>query len=385
MKIALLTDGIHPYVIGGMQRHSFFLAKYLALNGISVDLYHTPGNGEHDISELKIFSEEEKNQIRSFVIPFPPAGRFPGHYLRRSYAYSELIYDLYRKNGDVDFIYTKGFTGWKLIEERSKGISFPPVSVKFHGMNMFQRVTGFKNKLGSYFFRKPVKFIMSHSDYVFSYGGKITTIIEKNQISRQKIIEIPAGIESSWTRMKIPPTSGTRKFLFIGRYDPVKGIRELYRSIKLINGRFPFEFHFVGPVPQQVQIKSNNVKYWGLMTDQNRLFEVIDPCDILVCPSYSEGMPNVILECMARGLAVIATDVGAVNTMVNSRNGWLIKSPDPALIAQSLVKAVQIPDERLDEMKYASVQKIRDNFLWEDIIKVLINKISGICQTSQAR
>jgi len=28
MKIALLTDGVHPYVIGGMQKHHFILAKY---------------------------------------------------------------------------------------------------------------------------------------------------------------------------------------------------------------------------------------------------------------------------------------------------------------------------------------------------------------------
>ena len=33
--------------------------------------------------------------------------------------------------------------------------------------------------------------------------------------------------------------------------------------------------------------------------------------DVLICPSYSEGMPNVIIEAAARGLAIIATNVGA--------------------------------------------------------------------------
>ena len=41
MKISLLTDGIFPYVIGGMQKHSYYLVKYFAQIGVYVDLYHT--------------------------------------------------------------------------------------------------------------------------------------------------------------------------------------------------------------------------------------------------------------------------------------------------------------------------------------------------------
>ena len=40
MKIAFFTDGIPPYIIGGMQKHSLNLAKELVLNGIDVDLFH---------------------------------------------------------------------------------------------------------------------------------------------------------------------------------------------------------------------------------------------------------------------------------------------------------------------------------------------------------
>ena len=45
MKIALITDGIYPYVMGGMQKHSYFLAKYLAKNKIKIDLYHYIASG----------------------------------------------------------------------------------------------------------------------------------------------------------------------------------------------------------------------------------------------------------------------------------------------------------------------------------------------------
>src|SRR4051812_17523547 len=106
-KITLLTDGIHPYVIGGMQKHSFYLAKYLAKNGIYVDLYHT-NQSAYDITKLEFFTEDEKKFIKSFVIDFPDLGKMPGHYIRESYEYSCRIFEVLKKNINVDFIYAKG-------------------------------------------------------------------------------------------------------------------------------------------------------------------------------------------------------------------------------------------------------------------------------------
>ncbi|MFO0434814.1 MAG: hypothetical protein ACK5ZT_06175, partial [Sphingobacteriaceae bacterium] len=59
MKIALITDGIWPYVMGGMQKHSFYLCKYLAKNKINVDLIHF-NQSNLDITKLEYFTEEEK-------------------------------------------------------------------------------------------------------------------------------------------------------------------------------------------------------------------------------------------------------------------------------------------------------------------------------------
>jgi hypothetical protein len=40
MQIALITDGIWPYVMGGMQKHSYYLCKYLAQNKVNIHLFH---------------------------------------------------------------------------------------------------------------------------------------------------------------------------------------------------------------------------------------------------------------------------------------------------------------------------------------------------------
>ena len=74
MRIALITDGIWPYVLGGMQKHSYYLCKYLAANKIQVDLFHF-NRSTYDIAKLEFFSEEEKKYIRSVIVDFPSSSK----------------------------------------------------------------------------------------------------------------------------------------------------------------------------------------------------------------------------------------------------------------------------------------------------------------------
>lgn len=378
MKIALLTDGIQPYVMGGMQRHSYFIAKYLAKNKIEVDLYHHWENKEHDIRQLAVFTEEEKKYIHSFVIDFPRKGIFPGHYLRRSFRYSEHIYAILKDRLDVDFIYAKGFAGWKLIDEKRKGGAFPPIGVKFHGLNMFQKPPSFTGRLEQLLFRPPAKFNMQHADYVFSYGGKITTITKEIGVDESKILEIPTGIESSWISENIKPSEGKRKFLFVGRYERLKGVEEITKSIQKIDASHDFEFHFVGPIPDKLKLKSSKVKYWGQLSGTEEVKQVMDGCDILLCPSYSEGMPNVIIEAMARGLAIIATDVGAVNYLVSNKNGWLLEGCSVDAIERAMKDAMSKDCEEIDRLKTHSLSFANQNLRWEKIAEDMIALLEKI-------
>lgn len=396
MKIALLTDGIHPYVIGGMQRHSYFLAKYLALSKISVDLYHTYLNKDFPKGDLSIFSEEALKYIHAYAIDFPILKKYPGHYIKESYVYSCQIFDLIKdKLEEYDFIYAKGFSAWKLIEEKKKGLSCPPIGVKFHGLNMFQKPPSFKGWIEQFLFRKPVRFNMLNADYVFSYGGKITSLTKKIGVKEDRIIEIPTGISNDWLAERISKNNSPRKFLFIGRYDKLKGLPELNQAIKqLLKEHLPFEFHFIGPIPEKVQIKDIHIKYWGTVNQDVELKKIIDQCDLLVCPSHSEGMPNVIIEAMARGLAVIATDVGAVNYLVSEKNGWLIHYGErlpkfrklrksPSTIYKAVLEAIHIDDKELNDMKQYSLSFTKEHLMWDGIIEKLIGEIKKIIKLKE--
>jgi glycosyltransferase involved in cell wall biosynthesis len=310
------------------------------------------------------------------VLEFPDVARGFGHYIINSYRYSLNVYELIKdKLNDYDFIYTKGFTGWHIIREKKKGVKCPPIGVKFHGYEMFQKAPDFKSKVSQILlFRKPVKEISQQADVVFSYGGKITDIIKSIGVSSDHIIELPSGVEEGTIVNEIKPTSKKIKFIYLGRYERRKGVEELNKALRSL-GDLNFEFHFIGNIPAEKQLSLPFIKYHGEMRDKKELMSLLKQSDILVCPSHSEGMPNVILEAMASGLAVLATDVGATNVLVNGRTGWLLERSTVSGIKNAMLKIISEPYSEIDLKKKAALNIIRDRFTWEKLIIELMRKI----------
>ena len=379
MRIALITDGIAPYVIGGMQKHSFYLAKYFAKNKINVDLVHF-NNSELDISKLECFTEDEKLYINSIVLEFPKNVKFPGHYIFSSYQYSKLAYHAIFPTLDTyDFIYTKGFSGWKLITEKFKGtIKCSSIGIKFHGYEMFQIAPDFKTKLQHYILRPFVKKLTLQSDLVFSYGGKITKIIQSLGVKASQICEIPSGVEKEIISNTISShNEGVTKFVFLGRFERRKGVPELNEVLKkLTSANLAFKFDFIGPIPNEHKINHPNITYHGEIRDFNTIRAILQRSDVLVCPSWSEGFPNVILEAMANGLAIIATDVGAVSAMVSQKNGWLIEPGNTDQLEKAIKNAIS-DYTHLTPKKEHSLKLVNSTFNWDTIFEKLVQSIGN--------
>ncbi len=376
MRVALITDGISPYVLGGMQKHSFYLAKYFAKNNIYVDLFHY-NDSTYDIVALEFFTEQEKQFITSIPLHFPTSAKFPGHYIYRSYKYSCLVFDAIKdKLPGYDFIYTKGFTGWKLISEKKKGnITCCKIGVKFHGYEMFQIAPDSKSKLQQQLLKPFVKQISQQADIVFSYGGKITDIIKSIGVDPKHIVEIPSGVEKEFISTSISShDEAQRKFVFLGRAERRKGIIELNEVLKqLISENKNFRMEFIGPIPSENKIDHSSIIYHGEIRDAKKIRSLLSKNDVLICPSWSEGFPNVILEAMACGLAIIATNVGAVAAMVNENNGWLIEPADQKELYKVINKAIDA--KNLNSKKEASLYSVNNTFNWDIIAKKLIEAI----------
>lgn len=382
MKILVLTDGIFPYVIGGMQKHSYNLVKQLVLKGESVTLVHCVPFGKPLPSHYEVAEKlglEKHFNFESIAVHFPQKGIIPGHYLKESYLYSKIVYDMLRDRlSEFDFIYAKGFSAWHFLVEKRNGQSIPPIGIKFHGYEMFQKPPSFKVRLERFLLRGPVKWNTLHADYVFSYGSKITMLIRSLGVSNKKIIEIPTGIESTWIKNDISGGDELR-LVFLGRYERRKGIEELNRAIKNILSKegYSFQIHFVGPIPPTKRINSKKVTYHGTVMDSEKIKEILDKCRVLVAPSHSEGMPNVIMEGMARGLAIVSTPVGAIEAVVDESNGWLISPGNSTQLQETLEKIILSDVSRIRNKQENSLTKI-SNFLWDKIGTQTIEKIKDV-------
>ena len=380
MKVALITDGLHPYVMGGMQRHSRMLVEHLPVHGVELTVFHTAYSkeGTAEAKELCSFSDEAKRRIQHVFVDYPERGRLPGHYIRESGSYSERLLERYHALGiECDFIYAQGLTGRAFIEAKKRGVCLPPIGVNCHGYEMFQRAANMRNKLEHLLLRRTFAQLTQQADYVFSFSGKIREIVEVQLgVSYSRIIQAPNAIDATWLRPSPSQFSGKRRFIFLGRYERRKGIEELHAVLSQWAGP-EIEFVFIGPIPKDKQLDLPWVQYRGAVSDPASLKAELDQGDVLVCPSYSEGMPNVIMEAMARGLAIIATDVGAVAAVVDEDNGILVERLSLKALKSSIQQISCLPDKELSTMKAAALERV-STYTWGRISLDVVENIRSV-------
>jgi glycosyltransferase involved in cell wall biosynthesis len=124
---------------------------------------------------------------------------------------------------------------------------------------------------------------------------------------------------------------------FVGRLSPEKNVPMILECAK----RLPeVSFVIVGGGPQEMPLKQmaaslKNVFFIGARQDVEKYYAAFD---VLILPSHMEGMPLVILEAMATGTPVIATDVGGISEVVNNDlNGCLVwNSKDIGLFVSAI-------------------------------------------------
>jgi len=373
MTIAVITDGIWPYLIGGMQKHSFLLSKYLAKNRVNVILVHTTPHTLNGEKLASPFLPEEQAYIEEVYVENPVGHSFPGHYLFQSYNYSKRAYEaLSGKFKSIDFIIAQGLTGWYFVNNK---VGLPAIAIHCHGYEFLQKQANLKSWLQSAMLSLPFRLINKKADFVLSLGGSITLFIKQLNVPNDRIIEMPGGIEDDWSALELSEINGPRKFVFVGRNERRKGIKELNIALAQLVDRSDFEFHFVGPIPDTDKVHARNIFYHGTITSKLLLQDVLRNCHVLVCPSYAEGLPTVILEGMANGCAIIASNVGAVNSLVDATCGMLIAPGKPQDLKAAIIRFIEMETDTLNSLRQGSVTKVNRDFLWSKIIIRLLDKI----------
>ncbi len=128
-----------------------------------------------------------------------------------------------------------------------------------------------------------------------------------------------------------------------------KGHRELFRAMDILRGRQPFHALIVGGGRRQGEMQemvenlqlSRAVHFLGNRLD---IPELLGAMDIFVLPSYSEGVSRALLEAMAAGLPVIASEVGGLPEIVRpGETGLLIPPRSPEALAEALAGLLADP------------------------------------------
>ena len=100
------------------------------------------------------------------------------------------------------------------------------------------------------------------------------------------------------------------------------------------------------------------VRFVGYRRDLDRIYPAID---LLVLPSLSEGLPNVVLEAMAHARAVVATRVGGVPEVVDDGvSGVLVPAADAPALARAIVEVLRDEPRRAAMGEIARARIVRD-------------------------
>ncbi|MBN2119685.1 MAG: glycosyltransferase family 4 protein [Candidatus Omnitrophica bacterium] len=184
-------------------------------------------------------------------------------------------------------------------------------------------------------------------------------LIKVHKVPADKVVRIYNGVEISSenreqrteNRIKIRKELGiaedVRLVGTIGRLVWQKGFKYFIEAAKILDTRCPIpdtRYLIVGEGPLRGKLESlagrlgikERVIFTGFRSD---IKEILQALDIFVLPSIREGQPIVLLEAMAEGVLIIATDIeGVKETIQNGTTGILVSAQDPMALARAIIE-----------------------------------------------
>ncbi len=161
---------------------------------------------------------------------------------------------------------------------------------------------------------------------------------------------------------------------FVGRVCIPKGIEELLEAAKETKD---VNIHIIGPDDDHMldHVSESNIIFHSGQPHE-RVIELLKTMDAVILPSYTEGFPLVVMEGMACGLPVIATDVGSIPDMIEDKGGVLIPVQDSGAIVDA-IQSIRSSSVR-QEMATYNLRKVKNEYLSKCVLQHLLDIYSGL-------
>lgn len=217
--------------------------------------------------------------------------------------------------------------------------------------------------------------IVVYSNNMIAEGG-LTTYLDKIIVTNIHFLD--------FKKFKITKEYKNRKQCigFVGRLSEEKGIINFVDAAIEISKDKDIKFVIIGEGPLEKEIKNKldnhnlneHVQLVGWISHEE-LPNYLNELKLLILPSYTEGLPKIILESMACGTPVLTTNVGAIPDIVHDEsNGFLLEGNEPSLIAQNSARALEHSNIGIIIENAQSFVRSEFNYnmvvsRWEEIVK----------------
>ncbi len=158
---------------------------------------------------------------------------------------------------------------------------------------------------------------------------------------------------------------------YIGRLDKIKGYLDfLTVAKKLASSNVQYKFVVVGNTHNREEVmkqySNKQIVFTGVRKD---IPAVLAVSDMLILPTYGDGLPNVIMEAMAAGLPCIGTNINGLPYLIeDSVTGFTISPGDTKALEEKIQRLANNKELR-EHMGVAGYKKIMREFNWEYIVK----------------
>jgi glycosyltransferase involved in cell wall biosynthesis len=192
------------------------------------------------------------------------------------------------------------------------------------------------------------------SDKIITLSESLKNSVLARGIPGDNIYSIAQGVDVERFQFQDKRRLVARNVLYIGRLRNSKGLREAINAFKSLSQKYPdLQFNIYGNGADEAKLikladDHPSIHFHGHISNIH-MPHILAFGDILLLPSYMEGLPNVILEAMASGVAVIASNVGGIPELLEDGECGLLIPPRDT---EAIEKAVD------SFMKYKKMRRI---------------------------